>query len=329
MSTLCGVDAGVVVDLREQRDLVVLRERAQRDRRRRQHRLELLVGPRPSETPRPHADVSTSPLMLNGAFAKSGTSRSYCTEPTLPPAGSCAAMRSWYLPGGRSIRFSMRRPVCSIARLGLGLQIRQRQRIGVAALHLAVGVDRDIREQDLSIGIDLHVAATQLDAEQHRRIRRGALERRREHVHRQAADRQRAVERLAQLRRRRAVACRLRRVGLLRRQVALARADGQTRAASRAPQSGEPARARVRRVVRQHVVRAVVLDDALEGGREVVAVDDGKTAGLLGQRAQAVLRQPQLVLQRALPMPSDVSSGNEPSSIDSSPRSVRPRGSMP
>ena len=62
----------------------------------------------------------------------------------------------------------------------------------------------------------------------------------------------------------------------------------------------DPPRPRVGRVVREHVVRAVVLDDALEGGREVVLVDDGEAAGLFRQRAQAVLRQAQLVLQRAL-----------------------------
>ena len=39
-------------------------------------------------------DVSATPLMLKGAFAKSGTSRSYCTDPTLPPFESCAATRS-------------------------------------------------------------------------------------------------------------------------------------------------------------------------------------------------------------------------------------------
>ena len=57
---------------------------------------------------------------------------------------------------------------------------------------------------------------------------------------------------------------------------------------------------RVRRVVGQHVIRAVVLDDALERGREIVLVDDGETAGLLGQRAETVLGQAQLVLQRPL-----------------------------
>ena len=49
----------------------------------------------------------------------------------------------------------------------------------------------------LSFGRRLQIAAAHLDAEQHRRVRRRALERRGEHVHRQAADRQRAVERLA------------------------------------------------------------------------------------------------------------------------------------
>ena len=45
-----------------------------------------------SEEPAP--DVSTTPLMLNDVFWKSGTFRSYCTEPTLPPPESCAATRS-------------------------------------------------------------------------------------------------------------------------------------------------------------------------------------------------------------------------------------------
>jgi len=41
-----------------------------------------------------YGDVMTRPLILNGALAKSGTSRSYWTDPTLPPAVSCAATRS-------------------------------------------------------------------------------------------------------------------------------------------------------------------------------------------------------------------------------------------
>ena len=39
-------------------------------------------------------EVSATPLMLKGTFAKSGTSRSYSTEPTVPPLASCAATRS-------------------------------------------------------------------------------------------------------------------------------------------------------------------------------------------------------------------------------------------
>ena len=73
-----------------------------------------------SAAPRP--EVSTTPLTLNGAFWKSGTFRSYCTEPTLPPLVSCAATRSWYLPGGRSRRLSTRSPVCSMRALVSGLR---------------------------------------------------------------------------------------------------------------------------------------------------------------------------------------------------------------
>ena len=40
------------------------------------------------------ADVMTTPLIENGSFAKSGTSRSASTDPALPPPGSCAATRT-------------------------------------------------------------------------------------------------------------------------------------------------------------------------------------------------------------------------------------------
>ena len=54
-----------------------------------------------------------------------------------------------------------------------------------------------------------------------------------------------------------------------------------------------------RRVVGQHVVGAVVADDALERGGELVGVHRREAAGFIGERPQAVLRQPQLVVERA------------------------------
>jgi hypothetical protein len=54
-------------------------------------------------------------------------------------------------------------------------------------------------------------------------------------------------------------------------------------------------------VIRQHVVGAVVLDDALKAAGDVVAVDDREPAGFIGQDAQAVLRELQFVPQRTRP----------------------------
>ena len=45
----------------------------------------------------------------------------------------------------------------------------------------------------------------------------------------------------------------------------------------------------VRRVVAEHVVRAVLLDDAIERRVEVVAADERDPAGLLGELAQVLL----------------------------------------
>ena len=118
-------------------------------------------------------------------------------------------------------------------------------------------------------------------------------------MQREPAHRQRAVDRLAQLRRRRPLRVRRRHgVGLLRRHVAFARTDGEPRPRHAYVDLVQPARPRIGRIVREHVVRAVVLDDALVGGREIVLVDHRETAGLVRQDAQAVLREPQLVLQR-------------------------------
>ena len=55
------------------------------------------------------------------------------------------------------------------------------------------------------------------------------------------------------------------------------------------------------RVVAEDVVAAVVADDALEALGEIVRVDRGKAAGLVGQDAEAVLRRLQLALQRHHP----------------------------
>src|SRR5206468_1574305 len=53
----------------------------------------------------------------------------------------------------------------------------------------------------------------------------------------------------------------------------------------------------IRRVIRQHVVRAVLRDDAIECGRKSVRIDDGEAARLLRERPKAVVLEAQLVLQ--------------------------------
>jgi len=88
-----GLLPGVVVDLGEERDLVVLRKHAARDGRPRITAFSCSSG-RAVGSADPAPEVSTTPLMLNGAFWKSGTSRSYCTAPTLPAAESWAATRT-------------------------------------------------------------------------------------------------------------------------------------------------------------------------------------------------------------------------------------------
>ncbi len=52
-----------------------------------------------------------------------------------------------------------------------------------------------------------------------------------------------------------------------------------------------------RRIVAQHVVRAVGLDDARERVREVVGIDRGEAGGLVRERDEAVLRYLHLLQQ--------------------------------
>ena len=64
----------------------------------------------------------------------------------------------------------------------------------------------------------------------------------------------------------------------------------------------EPAvAALVLRVIADQVIGAVVLDDAVEGGAEVVRIQRREAAGLVGEHLQAVLRAPQLGVQRLRP----------------------------
>ena len=81
-----------------------------------------------------------------------------------------------------------------------------------------------------------------------------------------------------------------------------------------------------RRIVREHVVRAVVPHDAVEHVRGVVAVHRGEAAALVRQPAQAVLREAQFVAHRARPMPDAGSdwSAKLLTPIVSSPRRGKP-----
>ena len=72
---LVGRRGHVIIDLDEDRELIVRREFSRGRRRPRQHALQLLVWPAVG-TRRPEAALSTSPLMVRGPFVNSGTSRS-------------------------------------------------------------------------------------------------------------------------------------------------------------------------------------------------------------------------------------------------------------
>ena len=118
---------------------------------------------------------------------------------------------------------------------------------------------------------------------------------------RQSGQRQRALHRVLQFRRRAVLGggARFRRLAA-RRDVALARADHVAGLVAQphldlAEAAVAPV---VGRVVAHHVVGAVVVDDPLEGGAEVVLVDDREAAGLLAHDAQAVLRQADFVEDR-------------------------------
>ncbi len=188
------------------------------------------------------------------------------------------------------------------ARFGFGLEIH-RHRVIVPAADLALRVEGDVRDLELVVCGRFQVAAAHLHAEQHRRIRRRTLERRGKHVHRQAADRNGAVERLAHLGAGRVRGGLGRRGGglHLRQRVAAARAHRDARARDAHVDTVKLSGLVAWRIVREHVVRAVVLDDAIERRVELVAVDDGEATGFVGDGAQAVLREPHLVPQRAGP----------------------------
>ena len=160
-------------------------------------------------------------------------------------------------------------------------------RVGVAAAHLALRIDCVIRQLQPIVVREPQVAPSYLDAEQHRRIGRGALERRRKHLHRQAADRQRAVERVLDFRCADVLGVDRRRFRLLRRDVRLPGAHRQSWPRDAHVDLVHASRPRIRRVVSHHVVRAVVADDAVVGGVEVVLVHDRESARLLRQNARA------------------------------------------
>src|SRR5205814_512183 len=56
---------------------------------------------------------------------------------------------------------------------------------------------------------------------------------------------------------------------------------------------------RLRRVVADQVIRARIARDLLHAGGDIVAVHDGAAVGLLGQRAQRVLRRREIFAVRA------------------------------
>ena len=86
-----------------------------------------------------------------------------------------------------------------------------------------------------------------------------------------------------------------------RRRITLARRHAQSGPLDAHFDLVEFAVARVsRRTVPKHVVAAVGLHDPIEGGPEGVDVDDRQSPGLLGERAQAVLRRPHLRQKRGV-----------------------------
>ena len=171
---------GVVVNLGKQRNLVVLRERAIRHRRRRQDGRSCSSG-RTVGRADEAIDVSAMPLMLIGALAKSGTVRSSKTAPTT--RRHCRAPR-------RAVDSAQAEPRC-----GSTCEPRARQSASSSRASdsssarrccrraPSPGVDGDVRNLQLIVLRHPQIASTQLDAEQHRRVRRRPFERRREHRH--------------------------------------------------------------------------------------------------------------------------------------------------
>ena len=73
------------------------------------------------------------------------------------------------------------------ARFGFRPQVG-RQVVGGSAARLALRVEGVVRHLDLAVLGQTEILADHFDADEHRRLRGGALERRREHAHADAAD---------------------------------------------------------------------------------------------------------------------------------------------
>ncbi len=290
---------GVVVDLDEQRELVVHREDAAPHRSRRQRRLELLIG-----TNRRHArgGYRCQDEAAHGERPLREIRHVEVVQHRADLVGGQIVRRDAKLISpGRNLEPAERahpRPLNDC--FCLGTQI-EGHRVGVAALVLALGIHREIRDLDLVASPKPQILPAHFHAEQDGGVRRRALERRREHLHGQAADRQRALERVARVHGEPA-----RRIHGGRRceglrgwiRVASSRAHGEPRSVHTHLNVVELAVGFwIRRVVREDVVRAVLLDDAIEGIGEAVRVDDRETARFLGKRPEAVVLQAELVLQ--------------------------------
>ena len=86
-------------------------------------------------------------------------------------------------------------------------------------------------------------------------------------------------------------------------------------------------RIRIARVVAEHVVVAARRVDLLQRLVEVVHVDDGEAAGLLGQHPQAVLRLAHVVAPLGrIHLLVDVGAGHQPARVDGVDRGVRAVG---
>ena len=83
----------------------------------------------------------------------------------------------------------------------------------------------------------------------------------------------------------------------------------------------------IRRGVAQHVVVARLVVDPLQRLVEVVLVDDGDAAGLVGQHAQAVLRLAHVLAElHRIELLVEIGAGDQPARIDRVDRRVRAVG---